>query len=64
VYVKGLEKDLSLSKNFASSGLASLFVDNADPVGVNHWLHQVLYFRNPVSGPSETYHLLIADHAI
>jgi len=36
--------------------LQSLFVDNADLAGVNHCLYQVLYSRNPVSGPGETHH--------
>jgi len=40
--------------------LQFLFVDNADLAGVKHCLHQVLYSRNPVSGPSETHHLLVA----
>jgi len=36
--------------------LQSLFVDDADLAGVNHCPHQVLYSRNPVSGPGETHH--------
>jgi len=39
--------------------LQSLFVDNADFSEDNYCLHQVLYSRNPVSGPGETHHLLI-----
>jgi len=32
------------------------FVDNADFTGANHCLHQVLFYRNAVSGPGERYH--------